>query len=219
MLDEHRDECLLRRARRGDEAAFLSLYERHHAPMFRFACRLLDSQASAEDVVHDCFIDLVRAPTDDSAANFDAARGSLRNYLLGMVRHRALKLFRRAARECELKDDAVDEAHTRGSAGGCRERVQRGEQGRRGEEEPLVRLLDAELSEVVRRAVAQLPPLQRESLVLYEYGELSLAEVAEVVGADVGTVKARLFRARRSLQRTLAPYLSPCGAAALAMKD
>jgi RNA polymerase sigma-70 factor (ECF subfamily) len=200
LPDETRDELLLARARRGEEAALLSLYERHHAQMFRFARRLLDSAQTAEDVMHDCFLDLIRAPPETSA-DFDAARGTLRNYLLGMVRHRALKTFRRMARECELDEDASERRHAP------------------ARDEPLGRLLENELSEVVGRAVAELPPLQREVLILFEYEELSLAEVAAVVGADVGTVKARLFRARRSLKKTLAPYLSPRGAEALALKN
>lgn len=190
---------MLRRARGGEEAAFVSLYERHHAAMFRFAYRLTGSRAAAEDVVHDCFLDLVREHGVGSTACFDPSRGSLRNYLYGMVRHRAHKIFRRTSRECEL-DDACDERCTT------------------TRDEPLGRLLDAELSEIVRRAIQELPPLQREALLLFEYEELSLAEVAGVVGADAGTVKARLFRARRSLRRTLAPHLSPCGAE-LAAKD
>ena len=73
-------------------------------------------------------------------------------------------------------------------------------------EGPLRRLLDAELSEEVRKAVAALPELQREVVVLVEYEELSLAEAASVVGADVGTVKSRLHRARRRLRRSLSFY-------------
>ena len=49
--------------------------------------------------------------------------------------------------------------------------------------------------------------MQREALILFEYEELSLAEIALIVGADVGTVKARLHRARQRLRRSLAPYL------------
>jgi RNA polymerase sigma factor (sigma-70 family) len=196
--------------------------------MFRFACRLLASRAAAEDVVHDCFLDLVRArdggrvgdesdgesPSPESPPpeasspppRFDPSRGSLRSYLYGMVRHRALKLFRRAARECELEDAEG----APGNGNGWHPRAAG------AEDEPLASLLDAELGEIVRRAVVELPPLQREALILFEYEGLSLAEVAGVVGADAGTVKARLFRARRSLRRALAPHLSPCGAGAAA---
>ncbi|HEV7375763.1 MAG TPA: sigma factor-like helix-turn-helix DNA-binding protein, partial [Pyrinomonadaceae bacterium] len=57
-----------------------------------------------------------------------------------------------------------------------------------------------------RRAIDGLPPLQREALLLFEYEELALSEIATVVGADIGTVKARLHRARQRLKRQLAPY-------------
>ena len=69
---------------------------------------------------------------------------------------------------------------------------------------PLGKLLDEELSAEVRKAVANLPALQREALILFEYEELSLAEIATIVGADVGAVKARLYRAREQLRRIFA---------------
>jgi RNA polymerase sigma-70 factor (ECF subfamily) len=53
-----------------------------------------------------------------------------------------------------------------------------------------------------------LPPLQREALVLFEFEELPLADIADVVGADVGAVKARLHRARQRLKVVLAPYMN-----------
>ena len=73
---------------------------------------------------------------------------------------------------------------------------------------PLRRLLDEELAARVRDAVFGLPELQREALILYEYEGLSLNEIAAVVEADVGAIKARLYRARESLKRVLRPYLN-----------
>lgn len=204
MPEETTDERLLERARAGDEAAFLALYERHHAPAYRFALRLLNSEPAAEDAVHDCFLELI------TRAGFDPARGALRNYLFGAVRHRALRQFRRAGRERGIED--ADGANGGNGANGNSPRAA-------GSPEPLELLLGAELSETVRRAVARLPPLQREALVLFEYEELSLAEVAEVVGADVNAVKARLHRARASLRKSLAPYRLAGAEEALAAKD
>lgn len=201
MPEETTDERLLERARAGDEDAFLALYERHHAPAYRFALRLLGSQPAAEDAVHDCFLELV------TREGFDPARGSLRNYLFGAVRHRALRQFRRAGREC-----GIEEAEGASGANGEMTRAA-------VMSEPLESLLDAELSETVRRAVARLPPLQREALLLFEYEELSLAEIADVVGADVNAVKARLHRARSGLRKSLAPYLLASTGEALAAKD
>jgi RNA polymerase sigma-70 factor (ECF subfamily) len=177
------DERLLERAGRGDEAAFLTLYERHRDPVFRFAYRMLGSTELEEDVAHDCFLSLLTKPQ-----GFDPSRGaSLRTYLFAAARNLAMSHFRRLRGRDALEDLAEEPPlHERHG--------------------PLRKLLDHELSQEVQRAIDDLPPLQREALVLFEYEELSLFEISEIVGADVGTVKARLYRARQRLKRQLAPY-------------
>ena len=184
MPDRTTDEALLARACQGEEAAFLALYERYREPIYRFAYRLLGAAALAEDVTHDCFLSLLRRPEA-----FDPARASLRTYLYAAVRNLALKQFRRPRLEVTL-DDLNNEPPAAEA------------------QQPLRQLLAAELSEAVRRAIDRLPQLQREALILFEYEELSLAEIASVVEADVGAVKARLARARENLRRELAPYLA-----------
>ena len=76
------------------------------------------------------------------------------------------------------------------------------------DKEPLRSLLDDELSEKVQQAVSDLPPLQKEALVLFQYEGLALSEIAAMVGTDVGAVKSRLHRARERLRNALRPYLS-----------
>ncbi len=184
MPERITDELLLQRAGDGDQAAFLELYERHRQPIFHFAYRLLGSVEIAEDVTHECFLSLIRKPE-----NFRSERGRLRSYLFAAARNLALKHFRNQGREAAL-DEVAEEPR-------ISERQQ-----------PLRRLLDEELALEVRQAVLGLPPLQREALVLFEYEGLALSEIADIVGADVGAVKARLFRARESLRNTLGPYLN-----------
>lgn len=176
------DEQLLNRASRGDEASFLLLYERHRDAVFRFAYRMLGDSAQAEDVTQECFLSLVRRPDA-----FDESRAKLRTYLLGAARNLSLKSLRHQGREVGLEDFTE-------------------EPGPGLTEEPLRKLLDEELVYEVSRAVAALPPLQREALLLFEYEELSLKEIAAMVETDVGTVKARLHRARARLRRELEPY-------------
>ena len=183
MPERTTDEVLLRQAGEGDQAAFLELYDRYRQPIFRFAYRLLGSVESAEDVTHDCFLSLIRKPE-----NFRPERASLRTYLYGAARNLALKHFRDLGRETGL-DEVADEPK---------------DSPRRA---PLRRLLDEELATHVREAVFSLPPLQREALILFEYQGLSLSEVAEIAGTDVGAIKARLYRAREGLRRILRPYL------------
>lgn len=184
MPDRITDELLLERATGGEQAAFLLLYERHRNAIFRFSYRLLSSIELAEDVTHDCFLSLIRRPE-----GFDAQRATLRTYLYAAARNLAMKHFRSQGRETAIDD--LDEHPA----------VPRYEQ-------PLHRLLDSELATKVKEAVADLPPLQREALVLFEYEGLALNEIAEVVGTDVGAVKSRLHRARGRLRNSLAPYLN-----------
>jgi RNA polymerase sigma-70 factor (ECF subfamily) len=177
------DELLLQKAGRGDQAAFLELYNRYRDPIFRFAYRLLGSVEIAEDVTHDCFLSLIRKPE-----NFRPERASLKTYLYAAARNLALKHFRDQGRETGL-DEVKEEPK---------------ESPRRG---PLRRLLDEELAAHVKEAVFSLPALQREALILFEYEGLSLNHVAEIAGTDSGAIKARLYRAREGLRRSLRPYL------------
>ncbi len=147
-------------------------------PLFRFAWRLTGSVTSAEDVIQECFLALIEG------TSFDADQGSMRAYLFGITRNLALKRVHMAERESEELEDAE------------------------GAPNPLEDLLSAERSEVVARAVAALPPGQREALILFEYEELSLEEIAEVTGVETGAVKARLHRARETLRRRLAPLIA-----------
>jgi RNA polymerase sigma-70 factor (ECF subfamily) len=184
-LDNHAEAELLSRASRGDEAAFLLLYERHRTPVFRFAYRLLGSVHEAEDITHDCFLALIRRPH-----GYQPERASLRTYLCAAARNLAFKQFRRKGLET-LTDEPVE--------------PERSEM--QGVAAPLRRLMDAEIAGEVERAVSALPPLQRETVILFEYLDMSLADVAMTVGVDVGTVKSRLHRARERLRRSLAPWL------------
>jgi RNA polymerase sigma-70 factor (ECF subfamily) len=182
LSDQVTDEQLLKQAANGDTAAFQILYERYRDPIFRFAYRLLGSVAAAEDVAHDCFLSLIKEP-----GRFDASKASLRTYLYAAARNLAAKRYNSFARETNL--DALNEEPLAADR-----------------HEPIKRVLDDELAGEVERAIASLPPLQREALVLFEYEDLSLAEIAEVVGADSGAVKARLFRARETLRVRLDRY-------------
>ena len=187
MPERTTDEVLLSRAGKGDQAAFLELYDRHRQPIFRFAYRLLGEVDIAEDVTHDCFLSLIRKPE-----NFRSERASLRTYLFAAARNLALKHFRSTGRETGL--DEVNE-----------------ELQLPARKNPLGKLLDEELATEVRRAVSSLPPLQREAVILFEYEGLSLNDVAEITGADVGAVKGRLYRARERLKTILRPYLDSNG--------
>jgi len=159
------------------ETAFRVIYGQYREPLFRFGYRLTGSVAIAEDLVHDCFVGLFRG-------GFDERRGSLRTYLYSAMRNLCRKHYRDSGHE-----DAAGESDPSTTGGALDE------------------LISRETAEAVRRAVESLPLLQREALVLFEYEDLALDEIAKIVEADTGAVKSRLYRAREALRKTLAPAL------------
>jgi len=168
---------LFEAARKGREAAFLELFDEHHLPLFRFAYRLTGSVADAEDVVQECFLELLRP-----GCSYDAQRTALRTYLFGVVRNQAVKRWRKSAvgtgSGAEWRDDGSPESQ----------------------------VLRLEMEDAVARAVMQLPDTQREVLILAHYEQMPLAEIGRVVGIDVGAVKSRLQRARARLKEVLAAH-------------
>ncbi|MBI4907656.1 MAG: RNA polymerase sigma factor [Acidobacteria bacterium] len=113
---------------------------------------------------------------------YDRERGPMRAFLIGVARNLVRKRWRRERAWEDVEEDSLVAA-------------------------PLD-LSRMETSECVARAVAALPPLQCEALVLAEYEEMTIQEIADAVQAETGTVKARLHRARENLRRMLAPAWS-----------
>jgi RNA polymerase sigma-70 factor (ECF subfamily) len=190
MHDGAAEAELLLKAARGDEAAFLLLYERHRTVVFRFACRMLGRPELAEDVMQECFLAVLRRPEA-----FQPQRASLRTYLCAIARHLAFRQLRKMGQETTV-DEPLEE------------------KGAADTRDPLGEVIAGEAAQAVRAAVERLPPLQREAVVLFEYQEMSLADIAAVCETDVGTIKSRLHRARERLRRVLRPLLAggPAGA-------
>jgi RNA polymerase sigma-70 factor (ECF subfamily) len=157
---------------------FVQAFDRHHLALFRFAYRLTGSAADAEDIVQECFAGLLRP---DSA--FDNRRTSLRTYLFGAVRNQFLKRLRG-------REDSTGELEPPPDL-----------------RSPEKEMLRAELETLVSRAVLGLPETQREVLVLAHYEQMPIAEIADIVGVEIGAVKSRLQRARSTLREVLAEYV------------
>src|SRR5688500_15579870 len=154
----------------------------HKDAVYRFAWRMAPD--AADDIAQDVFLRLLRGQIE-----FDPARGSLRSFLLGVARNLALQHLRSNPRW-----DSIDEEQFVASPIGGPPKG--------GHYEGAF-----EIGELVGRAVRALPPRQRDVFVLAEYEDLSLEEIARAVDANVGTVKARLHRARVNLRGMLAPVL------------
>src|ERR1700679_3028846 len=159
----------------GDQAALRALYGRHNIKVFRFALRIVRDEAMAEDIVSDVFIDVWRKP-----ANFEG-RSEVSTWLLAITRNKAYSLLRRKKEDridAELTDAIEDAA-----------------------DNPEVVMMKKSDEELLLTCLSALSSEHREVIDLVYYHAKSVEEVALIVGVAEGTVKSRMFHARKNLWR------------------
>ena len=169
------DEELLIRSQSGDEEAFVALYRRRQAALYRFALHMSGSMPVAEDVTQEVFLALLREP-----CRFDAERGSVAGYLFGIARKLILRQMERGRLDMAL-ESVFSEFNLPELA---------------VHHDPLAELTHREGMAALRRAVQALPPRYREVVVLCDLEELDYAVAAAALGCPIGTVRSRLHRAR-----------------------
>ncbi len=188
MTEANSDDELLRQMRCGQRAAFATLYQRHHAALYRYALLRCGSAANAADVVQEVFLRLL-----SDRLNYDSLKGELRFYLFGVTRKLALKFDD----PLTLKEPSVfDEDDEWTPEIAC------------DAPDPLECLFINQMAEQTRVAIAALSPHYRDVLILFEIQELSYLDIAEICQINVGTVRSRLSRARYFLAQQLAHYQS-----------
>lgn len=175
------EELLAVRCQLGEAAAFAELVELLHLRLWRYLVRLIGERAAAEDVLQETWLRVLR----------DISRlrepGRLVSWIFGIGRHIAIDRLRRRRVWVEASDSEVLQLPAK------------------AEEEPA---LAARLDQLTAE-LQELPLLEREVLTLFYLDELSLRQVAEVVGVPEGTIKSRLFRARRLLHERLVAQGDP----------
>jgi RNA polymerase sigma-70 factor (ECF subfamily) len=178
-MTQHDDAEFVAQLVAGDGGALRPLYERHGRALLRFSAAMCRSRQAAEDMVHDTFVELMRAP-----GHFDPSQGSVFAYLCGVLRHRISHHYRHQRRWVALDDGADD--------GGQGTQVHEGPG-------PVDEIARSELTAAFRRAMLELPLPHREVIALCDLEELPYATVAVILDCPVGTVRSRLHRARALL--------------------
>lgn len=156
---------LLARFVAGDERAFAELFDRWSAPVFRLATRILQDPTGAEEVVEETFW---QAWT--TRASFDPERAGIAAWLLMIARSRALDRARARTRRRETGSDPLERMPARTEPDSAEV---------------------AETAQLVRAALGELPPEQREVIELAYFEGLSQTEIALRTAQPLGTVKSR----------------------------
>lgn len=177
--DRAEQDPAVERAAAGDHAAFVTLYRQHFLEVRTFAERLLGCSMSADDLVHDVFLALPVA--------LGRFRGQcpLRSYILSITVRSARQHLRSAKRRRLLEARAAAAA----PPGAL--------------DTPDVDTERRELAALLNQALDALPLGQRAAFILCEVEERSSVEAAQILGEKPGTLRARVFHAKRKLRQQL----------------
>jgi RNA polymerase sigma-70 factor (ECF subfamily) len=173
------DTTLLAQARAGDAAAFATVYDRHAAAAYGLARRMMRSPSAAQDVVQEAFISLWR--TD----SYCAEKGSLRSFVLGIVRNRAIDELRKERRRSDRDAVVARLAAT---------------------DRTDVEVEQRDSERFLRAALTTLPDAQQRALELAFFGGLTYNEIALRLDEPIGTIKSRI---RLGLEKLRAEIEAP----------
>jgi len=182
-LERLADEDLMTLVDGKDPHAFEVYYDRHGGAAYSLAYRIVGDRGTAEDVTQEAFLSLWR-----SGAKYDRTRGSVRTWMLGVVRNRAIDALRRQATRAPTVELELERLPDRG---------------------PTAVLTDTEAvrreaAREVRGALTVLPADQLKVIELAYFGGLTHSEIAEALGMPLGTVKGRMRLAMEKIRATLA---------------
>jgi RNA polymerase sigma-70 factor (ECF subfamily) len=174
------DEDLLYRLAHEDEAALLTLFRRYNQLAFSIGCRVLRDEGEAEDLVQEIFL---RLHTRENT--FDPTKGSARTWFVQMIYRRAFDRRGYLTRRHFYSGTDVDE-YTNAIA------------GKGNVEEDVIERLTAQQ---LRAAFSELSEKQRETLEMFFFEGLKLAEIAEQSGEDVKNVRHHYYRGLERLRQ------------------
>ena len=160
------DSLLILKFNSGDRDAYRRIYLKYRSDLLKVAGHLLHDPDTAEDVVHDAFVQFARG-----CGHFEL-KGSLKGYLAICVANRARDLLRTAGRHAEQSRTLSEHSVPL----------------QRGPEHPV---MEHELSERLALALGQLPFEQREAIVLHLQQSLPFKEIAQHKGLSINTMMSR----------------------------
>ena len=186
-LDEHK---LLQRARQGDLAAGDDLVRRYHERIYNLLYHMTASREDAEDLTQDAFVKAF------AALNRFRGGSSFYTWLYRIALNHGINFLKKRGRREIMSLDSLDQAIERDPF-----YVEL-----RARESPVRAATLGELQKKLNAALQQLSHKHRTVVVLHDIQGLPHEEIARMLETSEGTVRSRLFYARRQLQRALKEF-------------
>ncbi len=188
------DLTLVRRVQQGDSAAFRLLFEKYHRRVYAVALGVVKNPSDANDVVQEAFVKVHR-----HLATFQGA-SSFYTWLYRITMNLAIDHLRRkkAARQVDF-DEAIKQDDGTEDAGNLAPILTNADPGKTQSRK--------ELAAKIHDALALLPDIHRQAILLREVEGLNYEEIAKIMKVPKGTIMSRLFHARRKMQSALAEYV------------
>jgi RNA polymerase sigma-70 factor, ECF subfamily len=173
-----REQLPVAAARAGSSEAWHALFQRYQLPLYVYVFELTRSEQTALDVVQETFI--------SAARNLTSLRDDKRfgSWLFSIAHRKCVDRWRKSGRQEPLEPEVADAMPA-------------------DESDPSELLIRREQEAEFMRLIEQLPPPQRSVLLLHFVEDFSLEEIADITGAQPGTVKSRMFYARKALRKLI----------------
>lgn len=176
-------ECVIR-MQKGDKQAFSVIYNQYKERIFKTACLISGNQADGEDIMQETFVKiLLHCEELKKPEAFKYWAFKILNRTAWSMRNKQKKEIPTEEFECQFMQK--ESKHL-----------------------PFLSLIKKEKSDTIWKVIQRLPYKQKVVVVLYYYNELSVGQIADVMGCNVGTVKSRLYTARKKLEKVLSKEMT-----------
>lgn len=177
-------EALLRRIAAGEEVAMAEFYKSYESPVYRFILSRMNDPFEAADILNEVMLEVWRG-----AGRFQG-RSAVKSWIFGIARHKTLDRLRSRQRNAarageEPSEDIADEDAV----------------------DPAEAIAATQHAEFVRHCLDRMSAAHREVLHLTFFEDLTYGQIAEIAGCPEGTVKTRMFHAKRAMQHCLAKLM------------
>ena len=179
---QDRDIELLRQIAAGDRSSFAEFYDRHSTLMFSVACKILNNNTEAEDVLQETFLQIW-----EKASKFDPKLGKASSWAAILVRNKAIDRIRASQRRARLAEEAgAEQAVTTPPTDTANEN-----------------LYGHEKAQMIQSAIGELPNEQRQAIELAYFSGLTQDQISKKLNEPLGTIKARIRRGLLKLRDRL----------------